>query len=93
MTTTETKIPALLVTAGPPGHFEAEVEGLENPVLLARYANDLERLGVDSLAFMVRAALVSSRRCALCGRQLTSARTRHAVTGRECAHPRPARIR
>ncbi len=57
---------------------------LDHPVQTARLANRLEQLGRYRMAWTLRYALAANDRCCLCGRRLTSWRTRHDVIGRGC---------
>ena len=77
-------MPDLLVTYDPLGRAVTEVEGIKHPVLLARYAKGLEEVGAKAKAALARAALIADGRCDQCGRRLSSSRTVHVGTGRDC---------
>jgi hypothetical protein len=81
---TTLSLPDLLVTHDPLGRAFTEVDGLEHPVLLARYAQGLEAVGAKAKAALCRAALIADGRCQYCGRGLSSERTVHVGTGRSC---------
>jgi hypothetical protein len=77
-------MPDLLVTSDPFGRYITQVDGLAHPVLLAQYAEGLDRVGSHGKAMLARAALVADGRCPYCGRRLSSARTFPFDIGRSC---------
>jgi hypothetical protein len=84
MTTAEVRLPNFLIGTTSQGSFVAHVTDIGQPVRLARYAVELDRIGSGRKAALVRAALVSDNRCWRCGRRLTNARTVETGLGRDC---------
>lgn len=88
MSSTTVMMPDLLITHDPTGRQISEVVGVERPLLLAKYAQGLDRTGASARALLIKASLVADGRCADCGRRLSSRSSLANGYGPDCGQTR-----